>query len=487
MSSPTNLLTTPLSPPRTMSRPSSRTSVRSGRSHSPSVSLDDPVALRQHMSSLRHSIRQQQAQLQRLENEVLKGPRPLPPGIMGSPPVSPADLDPPSPYPPSTSSSSWIHMRKSSHEALSELAGSDSNIPLPRRDGTPSLHADGIPEGKPMEFSVGSLPNQSLSVRRQSSPTRSLSRIPVSSVGNARALADEGQPHFSAPHSPNGLPPPIDSAAANSLGPSVSQASISPGKRYYSLATGGTTKVLADLQAGVTSTRNALENTKQQLRQSQRQVAQLTRQTEDLKEGRERLRLEIDGLNAVVTRKERMLQEAIERARKAEAEAISLKSQLKTEVTGSKKSLREMEATVSECTAVSQRSNREYVTLRDSIKGMVDGWKSDMDSLREEMRKREERWRKEAEDVGKKYRTLVDELRAAEKAKENVNDLRAEDERVRKSIEDDFREEIRTLKEEVERSSKESDESSRVAKELAGELARLRRLMQNSAPSSEPS
>jgi hypothetical protein len=77
-----------------------------------------------------------------------------------------------------------------------------------------------------------------------------------------------------------------------------------------SLVGGGTTKVLADLQAGVMNARNALENTKAQLRLSQRANAQLTRQLEDMREGRERLRLENDGLNNVVTRKERLLQEA---------------------------------------------------------------------------------------------------------------------------------------------------------------------------------
>jgi chromosome segregation ATPase len=76
-----------------------------------------------------------------------------------------------------------------------------------------------------------------------------------------------------------------------------------------SLTPGGTTKVLADLQAGAQHARNALENTKAQLRLSQRQVASLTRQTEDLKEARERLRLENEGLNNVVARKERLLQE----------------------------------------------------------------------------------------------------------------------------------------------------------------------------------
>ena len=63
------------------------------------------------------------------------------------------------------------------------------------------------------------------------------------------------------------------------------------------------------MQAGVLHARNALENTKGQLRASQRQVSTLTRQTEDLKEARERLRLENEGLNNVVARKERLLQE----------------------------------------------------------------------------------------------------------------------------------------------------------------------------------
>jgi hypothetical protein len=40
-----------------------------------------------------------------------------------------------------------------------------------------------------------------------------------------------------------------------------------------------------------------------------RRTFQLTRQTEDLKEGRDRLRLENEGLNNVVARKERLLQE----------------------------------------------------------------------------------------------------------------------------------------------------------------------------------
>lgn len=121
-------------------------------------------------------------------------------------------------------------------------------------------------------------------------------------TGNARALADEGQP-------PTQRPGPSNSFFLSPLDSDTSITSPPSPNRRISLTPGGTTKVLADLQTGVVNARNALENTKSQLRLSQRTVAQLTRQTEDLKEGRERLRLENEGLNNVVARKERLLQE----------------------------------------------------------------------------------------------------------------------------------------------------------------------------------
>jgi hypothetical protein len=128
--------------------------------------------------------------------------------------------------------------------------------------------------------------------------------VVTSFTGNARALTDEGQSRS----------PPIDLSFAQTQStsslqpPSPNGTSTSPSRRI-SLTPGGTTKVLADLQTGVVNARNALENTRAQLRLSQRSVAQLTRQTEDLKEGRERVRLENEGLNNVVARKERLLQE----------------------------------------------------------------------------------------------------------------------------------------------------------------------------------
>ncbi|KAG6332452.1 hypothetical protein ID866_6636 [Astraeus odoratus] len=490
MSSPHH---SPFSPARPSSRSSSRNSVRSARAPSP-ASLNDPVAVRNQISTLRHTIRQQQAQLHSLENVVLRGPRPLPPGFMTSSnhshhPSSDDVLD--ISHPPVAFNNGFSTpkmQRRTSFDILQGLAGPDSNLPLPKRDSVilNLKGTDGIREGIPMEF--GSSPAHRDLIKRMSSPTRTLSRIPVASVGNARALAEDGP-------SPNRASPSAAATDINGANTSLNlntstlslQAPPSPNNRRISLTPGGTTKVLADLQTGVINARNALENTRAQLRLSQRTVAQLTRQTEDLKESRERLRLENEGLNNVVARKERLLQEVLERARKAEAEAATLKSQLKTETATSKKALREMEATLAESTTLSQKSEREYITLRDSIKSMTDSWKHDTDRLRDEMRKREDKLKKEAESAGKKYKQLVEEVKAAQEQQILVTDLRQESSKIRKEVEDEFRQEIRKLKAQVEVQSQQSDEAAETARMLASELARLRRLMQAGAQSPPPS
>ncbi|EKM50610.1 uncharacterized protein PHACADRAFT_213510 [Phanerochaete carnosa HHB-10118-sp] len=428
--------------------------------------MPSTVAIRTQMSTLKHTIRQQQAQLHNLENNLLRGPRPLPPGILNSPPISPDELDSdPSPSfgrsnshnPSSGSSSPGIKMqRRSSFEILSGLAGPESSLPLPRPNAN-NVRPSSYMEESPLSIREG-IPLTSPS-KRVSSPTRTLSRIPVSSVGHARALAEED----------------------SGLGSSISSLQLISPSRRSSFAPGNTTKVLADLQAGVLNAKNALENTKAQLRLSQRQVSQLTRQSEDLKEVRERLRLENEGLNNVVARKERLLQEVLERARKAEAEVLTLKGQLKTETTTSKKSLREMEAALAEAQMRSQKCEREYVTLRDSLKGLVESFKQDHDGLRDEMRKREEKMRREAEEVQKKYVKLIEEVRKEREEEgrgmKEVVRLKDDSLRVTKEIEEGLKEEVARLRAEVDRSNRESEGAIKTAKHLAEELAHLRRLM----------
>ncbi|KAF9454359.1 hypothetical protein P691DRAFT_692489 [Macrolepiota fuliginosa MF-IS2] len=468
--------------PAQSSRPSSRSSLRS---HSPSYSFDDPVHVRNQISSLKHTIRHQQAQLHSLENIIRAGPRPYSSDLSMS--MSSDDTAtlvaspsaPPSAYAVPTSKKA---KRRSSYDVLQGIAGPESNLPLPKR--VDDANDDVIREGIPMSF--GS-PPAILAARRPSSPTRSLSRIPVSAVGNARALADDGHTNHnfttptrqsigitkSPPPSPNTLNLAFNSSSA-SLNPP------SPSPRRLSSTPGGTTKVLADLQAGVINARNALENTKSQLRLSQRTVASLTRKVEDLKEVEERLRIENEGLNNVVARKERLLQEVLERARKAEAEATTLKQSLKQETSTSKKTIREMESQLSESTALSKKSEREYITLRDSVKGLVESWKHDTESLRGDMKKREERWKKEVDGVGKKYRDLVQNVKEREKVwEEEFKRVREEDRQLGKEVEGVWEKRVKEMEGQVERSQKSCKKAESTAQELAIELAILRKRMKS--------
>jgi len=171
---------------RSHSRNSSRNSARSIRAPSPSISLDDPgkpmilvrslprfdralVAIRNQVSTLKHTIRHQQAQVHSLENILLSGPRGLQDTTNDmTSPTSP----PPSSYTPVASTSTKMK-RRSSYDILQGIAGPESNLPLPKRDG---LDENGIQEGVPMSFGVG--PASPPSYKRASSPMRTLSRKP---------------------------------------------------------------------------------------------------------------------------------------------------------------------------------------------------------------------------------------------------------------------------------------------------------------------
>lgn len=145
-----------------------------------------------------------------------------------------------------------------------------------------------------------------------------------------------------------------------------------------------------------------------------------------------------------------------------------MKTQLKSETTTSKKSMREMETALAESTARSQKSEREYITLRESLKGLVQSFKTDHERLREEMRKREERMRKEAEEVAKKYRRLAEEVKKQREVDggglgEAVK-LKEESERVRKEMETRIEAKVEVLREEVGKATKHNEDAVNTAK-----------------------
>ncbi|KAF8757561.1 hypothetical protein RHS01_03419 [Rhizoctonia solani] len=252
--------------------------------------------------------------------------------------------------------------RSSSFDKLTATIAGDSMIPVRvttpgRRTSSPALNGTGhgntsldagaIPEGVlwdsvllvPLTGGTFTLANTNFVAN------------PVSSVGHARTLADDGQ------RQQQRAPSPLRPLEIASLHGDASFRSSSLLSRFPALRVPHQPHIpSADLQAHTLQVKSVLENTKSQLRSSQRTIAQLTRQTEDLKDGRERLRIENESLNNVVARKERLLQEA---ARKAEAEVQALKAQLKDETSASKKFMKEMHTTLSQAKAVAQRSERE--------------------------------------------------------------------------------------------------------------------------------
>ncbi|KAG8744975.1 hypothetical protein FRC10_009083 [Ceratobasidium sp. 414] len=416
--------------------------------------------------------------------------------------TSPSSIPIPIPFSAPTTPTASKARRTSSFDKLSAItAGTDSLIPLPvrvtpsRRTSSPTLNGNGnahpsglngssgIPEGVPIEFGVAS---PSLGASRSISPTRTLSRIPVSSVGHARTLADEGQRRASSPTTPAGdtsllgdvsFRSSMSSASMLGFSPNTSSGNVmpvspTPGYRR-SLVGGGTTKVLADLQAHTLQVKSVLENTKSQLRSSQRTIAQLTRQTEDLKDGRERLRLENESLNNVVSRKERLLQELLDRARKSENECQLLKNQLKTETNNSKKSLRDMETTLAEAKTVAQRSEREYVQLRDAMTSLREGWRTEVEGLREQMKTS----RTEAQEAITKQRALVKLLEEQRTERRNMDKLHAERQAIEEEFAKQFKEQLSQALESVEKSSRECTVAGQTTKDVADELARLKRLI----------
>jgi hypothetical protein len=125
-----------------------------------------------------------------------------------------------------------------------------------------------------------------------------------------------------------------------------------------------------------------------------------------------------------------------------------------------------MEAALAEATAHSARREREYVTLRDALRSLTDSFRADHAALRDEMRKREERARKEAEEVARKYGRLVEEVREAEAARLRVKEVRKEEEEVKEELREEWAREIRTLRETVERSGKDEAEALRIARSV---------------------
>ncbi|KAJ9124248.1 hypothetical protein QFC22_001047 [Naganishia vaughanmartiniae] len=146
------------------------------------------------------------------------------------------------------------------------------------------------------------------------------------------------------------------------------------------------TQMISTLQQQVETHRQHLDRVKAELRASQRLVAQLTRQNEDLKDTKERMRAENDSLGVMITRKERLLSEVLERARTAEASSTTLAKERKQTEATTKKSLAEMKEKMEIAVSNSSKSEREVAILRDGLSSLKESWRKEVKSLRVEIK-----------------------------------------------------------------------------------------------------
>lgn len=177
------------------------------------------------------------------------------------------------------------------------------------------------------------------------------------------------------------IPRPSDAPATS---PVTGVVSISPPRPR--LRANPSTQMISTLQQQVETHRQHLDRVKAELRASQRLVAQLTRQNEDLKETKERMRAENDSLGVMISRKERLLTEVLERARSAEATAATSVKERKQLEGSTKKSLAEMKDKMEAATLTATRSEREAVILREAVTSLKDSWKKEVRTLRAEIK-----------------------------------------------------------------------------------------------------
>ena len=117
-----------------------------------------------------------------------------------------------------------------------------------------------------------------------------------------------------------------------------------------------------------------------------------------------------------------------------------------------------------ESVAISQKSEREYLVLRATMKDLTEGWKADIEKVRKEVEKREEKWKDEAKELATKYRALLAEIESKSEAKNDVKSLQEEKLEVRSKWEEEVMAELKELRTAFETTQHENDEVDNTAK-----------------------
>ncbi|KAL7414933.1 hypothetical protein BDY24DRAFT_414125 [Mrakia frigida] len=381
--------------------------------------------------------------------------------------------------------------------ALSDRRSSLIPVPiLPRNVGSADLASQALDsplKGRsspaPPPSSSGLSPATSNHHRPEHYAKLGLTRLPISVVSQGRALSNGSHPsppgqllpgpssssYRSVSASPP--PPPPHPHSPQLPGYPLLQAPSSPNRTNQS------SKVILDLQRALDATREKLISSQAELRASQAQVVGLSGDYERLKERSERGQLETEGLNSVVARKERLLQETLERARTAELEAKTLRDAQKEEA----KSISTLTASLSNAKALLGQSQAAYSTLSSSFSSLKTQWSADLALVRADYTRLQE------QSLSLKEQKLDEKVDVWEGRKEEGRRLRGEREAVGREWERVVRGEVEELRSRVEKllgagedaeDGEEGEEGlRRRVEEALDELTNLRRMIKKGSGS----
>jgi hypothetical protein len=266
-----------------------------------------------------------------------------------------------------------------------------------------------------------------------------------------RRIATTGTPKLGAGNGFNGLASPI----------------ISPGGGK------GTSKVIESLTNELNTSRTALDSTRNQLRTSQRSISTLQRAMDETKETLNRSRTENERLGQMMSRKERQIQEALERARKAELESKELGKSSRE--WGAR--VRKIEAELGEERILKQRAEVQYETISTSWKQIREAWEKEMMELRESQGDAVKRNRLQVQSMLDRFKAAEESWRGREEEgkimRGIIKELELERSRATMFIEGPVKDLLAELKQHEQHTSSQDA----AVEAVQDELKRIKRLM----------
>jgi hypothetical protein len=376
------------------------------------------ASLRSQVQELRHVLRQRDALITALE---ARNGSTSSTSSVRSKANARTSLPPPRARPSSQTLQTSVPRRRHSSlgQDLPVSAASDDDVPLcvglsgPLSDVSNIL--DDARSASPSAASLGRRKRKDANGgRRSSSQDRGLSTVKEMSGNNlmllgegflAPTIASENRRKATTGESPvlpasNGLASPISPAGGR-----------------------GTGKVIESLTTELSLARTALDDARVQLRTRQTSISSLQRSLDETRETLGRSRTENERLGQMMNRKERQIQEALERARKAEVESKELGKSSRE--WGAR--VRKIEAELGEERILKQRAEVQYEAISSNWKQIREAWEKEMIELREsqgdavkrnrdevklmlsKFKAAEESW-KGIEEEGKVLRGIVQEL-----------------------------------------------------------------------------